>query len=91
MIQYELDYLGLIKFLHVEMPYCTIVIIVHFSLSVLHLGNVYFNVKQLKHSQEGVEIGSQKEVKWAAHLLQTDTEGIIRALTTKSTVRREGS
>ena len=53
---------------------------------VLHLGNVYFHRKQLKHGQEAVEIGSKKEIKWAAHLLQIDSEGIIRALTTKSTV-----
>lgn len=55
-------------------------------VSVLHLGNVYFHRKQLKHGQEAVEIGSKKEIKWAAHLLQIDSDGIIRALTTKSTV-----
>ena len=38
--------------------------------SVLHLGNVYFHRKQLRHGQEGVEIGSDVEIKWTAHLLQ---------------------
>ena len=55
--------------------------------SVLHLGNVYFHRKQLRHGQEGVEIGSLAEIKWASHLLQIDAEGIKRALTTKITVR----
>lgn len=41
-----------------------------FQATVLHLGNVYFHRKQLKHGQEGVEIGSDAEIKWAAHLLQ---------------------
>ncbi|XP_047476292.1 unconventional myosin-XV-like [Penaeus chinensis] len=53
--------------------------------AVLHLGNVYFHRKQLRHGQEGVEIGSEAEIKWASHLLQIDAEGIKRALTTKIT------
>ncbi|XP_064096637.1 unconventional myosin-XV-like isoform X2 [Macrobrachium nipponense] len=53
--------------------------------AVLHLGNVYFHRKQLRHGQEGVEIGSEAEIKWASHLLQIDTDGIKRALTTKIT------
>ncbi|KAG7164398.1 Unconventional myosin-XV-like 2 [Homarus americanus] len=42
--------------------------------AVLHLGNVYFHRKQLRHGQEGVEIGSEAEIKWASHLLQIDDE-----------------
>ena len=53
---------------------------------VLHLGNVYFHRKQLKYGQEGVEIGSDTEVKWTAHLLQLDFDGIRRAITVKTTV-----
>lgn len=55
--------------------------------SVLHLGNVYFHRKQMRHGQEGVEVGSDAEIRWAAHLLQINSDGIIRALTTKTTVR----
>jgi len=55
--------------------------------SVLHLGNVYFHRKQMRHGQEGVEVGSDAEIRWAAHLLQVNSDGIIRALTTKTTVR----
>lgn len=54
--------------------------------SVLHLGNVYFHRKQMRHGQEGVEVGSDAEIRWAAHLLQINADGIIRALTTKTTV-----
>lgn len=54
--------------------------------SVLHLGNVYFHRKQMRHGQEGVEVGSDAEIRWAAHLLQVNADGIIRALTTKTTV-----
>ncbi|OXU27998.1 hypothetical protein TSAR_007655 [Trichomalopsis sarcophagae] len=54
--------------------------------SVLHLGNVYFHRKQMRHGQEGVEVGSDAEIRWAAHLLQINSDGIIRALTTKTTV-----
>ena len=52
--------------------------------SILHLGNVYFHRKQLKHGQEGVEIGSDVEIKWAAHLLQLNVNGIVNALTFKT-------
>ncbi|GFS61011.1 unconventional myosin-XV, partial [Nephila pilipes] len=53
--------------------------------SVLHLGNIYFHRKQLKHGQEGVEIGSDAEIRWASHLLQLSLDGILRAMTTKTT------
>ncbi|XP_018374566.1 PREDICTED: unconventional myosin-XV [Trachymyrmex cornetzi] len=56
--------------------------------SVLHLGNVYFHRKQMRHGQEGVEVGSDAEIRWAAHLLQVNSDGIIRALTTKTTEAR---
>ena len=49
--------------------------------SILHLGNIYFHRKQLKHGFEGVEIGSEVEIKWAAHLLQLSVGGIKKALT----------
>ncbi len=35
--------------------------------SVLHLGNVYFHRKNLKHGVEGVEIGSDVEVQFRFH------------------------
>ncbi|XP_060860512.1 unconventional myosin-XV isoform X5 [Metopolophium dirhodum] len=56
--------------------------------SVLHLGNVYFHRKQLKHGQEGVEIGSDAEIRWTGHLLRLDVDGIKEALTTKTTEAR---
>ncbi|XP_021936980.1 unconventional myosin-XV-like isoform X3 [Zootermopsis nevadensis] len=56
--------------------------------SVLHLGNVYFHRKQLKHGQEGVEIGSDAEIRWTGHLLHLNPDGIKRALTTKITEAR---
>ena len=56
--------------------------------SILHLGNVYFHRKQLKHGQEGVEIGSDVEIKWAAHLLQLNVNGIVNALTLKTSEMR---
>ena len=56
--------------------------------SILHLGNVYFHRKQLKHGQEGVEIGSDVEIKWAAHLLQLNVNGIVSALTLKTSEMR---
>nr|CAD7393755.1 unnamed protein product [Timema cristinae] len=56
--------------------------------SVLHLGNVYFHRKQLKHGQEGVEIGSDAEIRWTGHLLHLDADGIKRALTMKTTEAR---
>ncbi|CAB0035466.1 unnamed protein product [Trichogramma brassicae] len=56
--------------------------------SVLHLGNVYFHRKNLRHGQDAVDIGSDAEIRWAAHLLQINADGIIRALTTKTTEAR---
>ncbi|KAF4520564.1 hypothetical protein B566_EDAN011117 [Ephemera danica] len=56
--------------------------------SVLHLGNVYFHRKQLKHGQEGVEIGSDAEIRWAGHLLQLSVDGIKRSITMKTTEAR---
>lgn len=56
--------------------------------SVLHLGNIYFHRKQLKHGQEGVEIGSDSEIRWTSHLLQLPMEGILRALTVRTTEAR---
>lgn len=52
------------------------------------LGNVYFHRKQLRHGQEGVEIGSDAEIKWTAHLLKLDADGIRDALMTKTTEAR---
>ncbi|XP_044253727.1 unconventional myosin-XV [Tribolium madens] len=56
--------------------------------SVLHLGNVYFHRRQLRHGQEGVEVGSDVEIKWAAHLLQISPNGLQRALTSRITEAR---
>ncbi|XP_023316209.1 unconventional myosin-XV isoform X2 [Trichogramma pretiosum] len=56
--------------------------------SVLHLGNVYFHRKNMRHGQDAVDIGSDAEIRWAAHLLQINADGIIRALTTKTTEAR---
>ncbi|RZB41182.1 unconventional myosin-XV [Asbolus verrucosus] len=56
--------------------------------SVLHLGNVYFHRRQLRHGQEGVEVGSDVEIKWAAHLLQISPTGLQRALTSRITEAR---
>ncbi|XP_058458630.1 unconventional myosin-XV isoform X2 [Malaya genurostris] len=62
--------------------------IVNVLASVLHLGNIYFHRRQLRHGQEGVEIGSDAEIKWAAHLLQIPSEGIHRSLTSRITETR---
>ncbi|XP_062707917.1 unconventional myosin-XV [Aedes albopictus] len=62
--------------------------IVNVLASVLHLGNVYFHRRQLRHGQEGVEVGSDAEIKWAAHLLQIPSEGILRSLTSRITETR---
>lgn len=62
--------------------------IVRVLSSVLHLGNVYFHRRQLRHGQEGVELGSDAEVKWAAHLLQIPSEGILKSLTLRTTETR---
>jgi myosin-15 len=56
------------------------------SLTVLHLGNVYFHRKSMKHGQEGVEIGSDAEVQWIGHLLGIQPEAIKKSLTTRTTV-----
>lgn len=56
--------------------------------SVLHLGNVYFHRKNLKHGVEGVEIGSDVEVQWIGHLLEISGEGIRKALTSRTTEAR---
>ncbi|EDV95387.1 GH17916 [Drosophila grimshawi] len=62
--------------------------IVRVLAAVLHLGNVYFHRRQLRHGQEGVEIGSDAEIKWAAHLLHISAEGMHRALTSRTTEAR---
>lgn len=62
--------------------------IVRVLASVLHLGNVYFHRRQLRHGQEGVELGSDAEIKWAGHLLQISAEGLQRTLTTRITETR---
>lgn len=49
---------------------------------------MYFHRKQLKHGTEGVEIGSDAEIRWTGHLLQLNVDGIKRALTTKTTEAR---
>lgn len=56
--------------------------------AVLHLGNVYFHRRQLRHGQEGVEVGSDVEIKWAAHLLQISPAGLQKALTSRITEAR---
>ena len=53
---------------------------------VLHFGNIYFHRRQLRHGQEGVELGSDAQVKWAAHLLQVPVDGILQALTFKTSI-----
>ncbi|KAH8240493.1 hypothetical protein KR038_007643 [Drosophila bunnanda] len=62
--------------------------IVRVLAAVLHLGNVYFHRRQLRHGQEGVEVGSDAEIKWAAHLLHINAEGLHRALTSRTTEAR---
>ncbi|KAL9872077.1 unconventional myosin-XV [Glossina fuscipes] len=62
--------------------------IIRVLASVLHLGNVYFHRRQLRHGQEGVEVGSDAEIKWAAHLLHISAEGLHRALTSRITEAR---
>ena len=52
-----------------------LVIINHFSFFF------QFFLFQLKHGYEGVEIGSEVEIKWAAHLLQCSVSTIKKALT----------
>ena len=59
--------------------------------SILHLGNIFFHRKQLKHGHEGVEIGSDVEIKWAAHLLQLSVSGVRKALTLRVADFRKGA
>ena len=56
--------------------------------SVLHLGNIYFHRKQFRHGQEGVEVGSDAELRWVSHLLQLPLDGLFKAMTVKSTEAR---
>ncbi|XP_072386404.1 unconventional myosin-XV [Diabrotica undecimpunctata] len=63
-------------------------IVIKILASVLHLGNIYFHRRQLRHGQEGVEVGSEVEIKWAAHLLQISSSGLQRALTSRITEAR---
>ncbi len=56
--------------------------------SVLHLGNIYFHRKQFRHGQEGVEVGSDAEIRWVSHLLQLNLDGIFKAMTVKTTEAR---
>ncbi|CAH2231979.1 jg4040 [Pararge aegeria aegeria] len=56
--------------------------------AVLHLGNVYFHRRQLRHGQEGVQLGGGAEVRWAAHLLKVPAEELAKALTTRVTAAR---
>lgn len=63
--------------------------IVRVLASVLHLGNVYFHRRQLRNSMEGVELGSEgAECKWASHLLEISSEGLISSLKTRMTETR---
>lgn len=62
--------------------------IIKILASVLHLGNIYFHRRQLRHGQEGVEVGSDVEIKWAAHLLQISSSAMQRVLTTRMTEAR---
>ncbi|CAG9785914.1 unnamed protein product [Diatraea saccharalis] len=62
--------------------------IIRVLAAVLHLGNVYFHRKQLRHGQEGVQLGGGAEVRWAAHLLKVPAESLARALTTRVTAAR---
>ncbi|XP_057659116.1 myosin-VIIa [Diorhabda carinulata] len=63
-------------------------VVIKILASVLHLGNIYFHRRQLRHGQEGVEVGSEVEIKWAAHLLQISSSGLQRALTSRITEAR---
>ena len=47
------------------------------------LNNSIFLRKQLKQGNEGVEVGSDVEIKWAAHLLQLNVAGIVKAMVLK--------
>ena len=56
--------------------------------SVLHLGNIYFHRKQFRHGQEGVEVGSDAEIRWVSHLLQLPLDGVFKAMTVRTTEAR---
>ncbi|KAG7302890.1 hypothetical protein JYU34_012876 [Plutella xylostella] len=62
--------------------------IIRVLAAVLHLGNVYFHRRQLRHGQEGVQLGGGAEVRWAAHLLKVPAEDLAKALTTRVTAAR---
>ncbi|CAB4070032.1 unnamed protein product [Lepeophtheirus salmonis] len=51
--------------------------------SILHLGNVYFHRKHFRNGVEGVEMGSNVEIKWTAHLLQLTSNSLIQVLTSR--------
>lgn len=58
------------------------------SIFELFFLQIYFHRRQLRHGQEGVELGSDAEVKWAAHLLQIPDEYLHKTLTTRVTETR---
>lgn len=58
------------------------------SLKISSTSQIYFHRRQLRHGQEGVELGSDAEVKWTAHLLQISDEYLHKVLTTRVTETR---
>lgn len=74
--------------------------------SILHLGNIYFHRKVLavrsgiksaiqsdyesNNGIEGVEIGSDTEVRWVSHLLQIQFESVMKCLTVRTTETTSG-
>lgn len=66
----------------------------HNSINFYHMIASHFTNAHLwlnnyrRHGQEGVEIGSDVEIKWAAHLLQISSNGLQRALTSRLTEAR---
>ena len=63
-------------------------IIYRLLASILHLGNVYFHRKQYRQGLEGVEIGSDTEIRWVSHLLQLPVEELFGLMTTRTTETR---
>lgn len=63
-------------------------IIYRLLASILHLGNVYFHRKQYRQGLEGVEIGSDTEIRWVSHLLQLPVEELFALMTSRSTETR---
>ena len=59
----------------------TFVICFGFSVFLKNFFSTSLSIFQLKHGYEGVEIGSEVEIKWAAHLLQCSVSTIKKALT----------